>query len=465
MGKMNASQEVLEAKRSKQSDSRTSDKWRRLALYFGLAFVFTRFSYLHEMITERFGLNLYPLYIFGVPAIVGVFASGGLRRCLQFRPAVYWLCFAGWMIPTTLFSTWKGGSVQVLIAYYKADLVMLFVIGGLVVTWRECKALLFVLAGAATTTLVLLVLFGERNQAGRTELGLENGSISNSNDYAAHLILLLPFALWIALTRRSIWLRIAAVGVVGFGLYEILGAGSRGALIALVAAVVTYLAGASWRQRRFLLLAVPLAAVLAIAVLPSQTTHRMFSFWQSGAQEPSEALESSAEREQLLHDSILQTIRHPLLGLGPGQFANTEGHQITAEGYGLFRGAHNSYTQAGSEMGIPSLFFMLGGMVSCFLLLRRTEKRCQNEDGSSELRTALTWTRIAIVGFCISIFFLNFTYSYYLPTIVGITIALVSATQRILDERKDQSSSLRQHSSKATAARAPQVRAVPLRWG
>ena len=72
--------------------------------------------------------------------------SGGIARTFRRPPAYYFIGFLLWMILATPFSTWRGGSSEVLWGYVKSEVSLLFLIAGLTVTWQECKHLINVIA-------------------------------------------------------------------------------------------------------------------------------------------------------------------------------------------------------------------------------------------------------------------------------------------------------------------------------
>jgi O-antigen ligase len=60
--------------------------------------------------------------------------------------------------------------------------------------------------------------------------------------------------------------------------------------------------------------------------------------------------DSAEARWYLLKTSLLFTARHPVWGVGPGQFANHEGFSASAQGvHGIWHETHNSYAQASIE--------------------------------------------------------------------------------------------------------------------
>src|SRR4051794_37366816 len=170
-------------------DAQVTNPARVCAFYFALAFVFVRFSFVHEAIDAVFGVKTYLLYLFGPPALAGLILTGGLRRC--FRMRCWWLTagFALWLTLATPFRSWPGGSFQFTTGFLKTELPILFLIAGLAVTWKECVLVASTIAVAGLFNL-LLCRFLSIQIDGRLSLGIPT-SISNSNDLAAHLILTL----------------------------------------------------------------------------------------------------------------------------------------------------------------------------------------------------------------------------------------------------------------------------------
>ena len=75
-------------------------------------------------------------------------------------------------------------------------------------------------------------------------------------------------------------------------------------------------------------------------------------------------------------------------------------------------------------MGFPGLVFMLGAIVSTVALLDRIGKRAKGDASFKKFENAALSLKIALAGFCTTIFFINFAYTFYLPMMSGITSAL-----------------------------------------
>ncbi len=252
-----------------------------IAFYCALALIFLRFSFLHETITSLTGTNTYLLYVFGPPALLGVFASGGLQRVFGERPGKFWLGSLLWMAVAVPFSSWVGGSATHWFFYLKTNFPMLLVAGGLAATWKDCRKIIYAIAAAGgvnviTTRFLMTTTAGDR-------LAIDSsGLIANSNDLAAHLLLVLPFLLFITLRKGTNFL-LRSLSVVGLlaGLYQILHTGSRGALLALFCTVAFVLFRGSRRQRMAVGVLAPVILVALIALLPGSTWNRLTSFSES----------------------------------------------------------------------------------------------------------------------------------------------------------------------------------------
>jgi len=399
---------------------------RNWPLWFAAALVFVRFSMLNEVIAYFTGLHLYLLYVISLPAILAVFAKKGLGDTLRKAPALFWLGFGLWLVIATPSSIWKGGSTHAFVSFFRSELMMLFVVGSLARTWRDCKLIMQAMAAAAVVSLAISRIFA--STAG-TRLDLEFGTVANANDFAAHLLLILPFLLWIALSSRSRILRLTALLGISYGAYVVLASGSRGALVALTADLLFFTFHAERRHRLALGILAPLVLIAGFTALPHIVARRLMSFSAANTDATQEALDSTQSREQLLRDSIDCALHHPIFGIGPGQFTFYEGTKSLPGTGTYWRNAHNSYMAAASEAGIPALFFYVAAIWSSWRLLRRVRRRSRTDPQVSEISNAVLCVMVAVVGFSTAIFFLNFTYTFYLPTIGGLAIALNRATE------------------------------------
>jgi O-antigen ligase len=406
---------------------------RRAGFYFVLAYVFIVVSDIHELFEITAGVKPYILIITTVPMVVLMLLSGGFQRTLRWSGAKYWFGFAVWMIVALPFSSWRAESLSLTVLWIRAVLPILFAIAGCVMTFWEFNRLMIVIAAAGAVN-VLAGRFFASQTSGRLELpGI---TISDPNDYAAHLILVLPFLLLVIVdSRRSKVVRALASGLALYGLYLILSTGSRGGLLAVGAAVLFCLWKLSPRQRMSAAVVVTILACTAIAVTPQPALLRFSTILSRNADaDIGGANESADARSHLLRQSILMTFTHPVFGVGMGQFQNYEGKTSREKGeQGYWHETHNSFTQVSSEIGIPALLFYIAGIVSTYRILNRLYGQALRRPRTLEAQTiAITafCLMLSLIGFCTASFFLSLAYRFYLLALTGLTISFARAAHQ-----------------------------------
>ena len=407
---------------------------RKLAFFAALVLTFIRFGVIPELLYVVTGTNTYLLYVFGPPALLGCLLTGGLRRTFRSRAAVLWSGFFLWMIAATPFSSWVGGSIEKDLSYGRINLIFLFLLGGLATSWKEVRMIFYTIAAAGCVNLVA-ARFLSRMTSGRLELDLPfDGIISNSNDLAAQLILIIPFVLFVAFqNRQNMVLRIVMLGGVGVGLLAILSTGSRGALVGVAVATGFLLVRLRGAARFALLCALPAVALLLAALSPSAALQRLGTLF--GQEAPTvdgynEADESVEARNSALRKSLEYTFKHPLFGVGPAQFSNYEGTTSRAAGqHGNWHETHNTYTQVSSENGLPAFVFFVGAFVVVWRLVNRTYRQALARN-DTEVSQACSYYQMALVGYLVTITFLAMAYSVALPALIGLGGAIYFAAQR-----------------------------------
>ena len=415
---------------------------RRITFYFGLVAIFIRFSAIHEALASLLG-QLYLLYLVLPPAIVGIVATGGIRRTLQATSSRYWMAFLLWISLSAVFSYWRGGSFAEWSAYVKSEILMLFVIAGLVVTWKECKLVMYTLALAGLADLAISLIF-MRQESYRIDLAMGQSTIGNANDLAAHLILLMAFLLYLVLgTKLPTVVRLLFIPAIGFGLFLIISTASRGALIALFACFIFVIAMGRASYRTALLAFVPIVVLVALVFVPRETLMRLGTLFsqdvvaQDNQDLAKEAEGSSGMRSELLKKSVQYTIQHPVFGLGLGQFASYEGGESTQSGlHGMWHQTHNIFTQISSECGIPALIFFVCAIVSAFRLALKTYRQTRANPADRDIAAAAFCLMLGIVGFMTAAAFLNLAYRFYAPAFCGLCIALYTSAQHELSARR-----------------------------
>ena len=416
-------------------DSQQSNPLRKVAFYFGLGLFLVIFGVLPELVYYITGSNTYLLYFFFPPAVIGAFITGGLRRTLRFRASWLWIAFFAWMILATPFSYWKGGSTARVYDYGRLSLPLLFIMGGLATNWKEIRAIFYTIASAAFINVLSARFFLHADQGGRVSLDA-SGTIGNSNDLAAHLLLVLPFLLFIVMDRKKLGvIRYALLLPILYGIWVITSTASRGALIAMAIVFLFVLLRATAAQRILAVVAAVVISASLFLLLPGSVLNRLGTLV---GQEHEEADESAESRSYLFRTSIKYTLQHPLFGVGPDQFSNFEGNEKLSEGQvGNWHATHCAWTQVSSECGIPALIFFTLAIGSALMIVNKTWRQARKE-GYTEIANACFCYLMAMVGFLVAITFLANAYRFYLPAMIGLAISIRFVALQQMSARPEQ---------------------------
>lgn len=411
--------------------------FRKLAFRAGLGMLFIRVSVLPELIYSFLHVDTYLLYIVGPPAIIGAMCTGAVGRTFRHPAARMWLGFLVCMLFSLPFSSWVGGSAGAFRLYLLFSFPLLFTVGGLPVDFKEVQTT-FSVIGAAGLFVIAAAGALASADSGRVEMTSASQTIGNSNDLASHLILIVPFLLFIATDRRKPSLiRYSMIPAIGWALKIILGTASRGGLVAVIVSLLFVLFRAPAKQR---LAALVFSAVVAVSIplfLGGIAKTRLSTLLSgdsadadSSADVQAEASESKESRNYLLKQSLIYTMQHPLFGVGMAQFSNFEGKTATGEGrIGNWHETHNAFTEVSSECGVPALIFFVLGIGSAFRAVNKTYGRARRE-GYTEIANVSFCYLLSMVGFVTSIVFLANAYRFYLPAMIGLAIALSTAAER-----------------------------------
>jgi len=404
---------------------------RKMGLVALYAFFFLRFTDLHLVITAKTGFPNYLLYFAAFPAILGLLLSGGLRRAFRLTAAWYLLGFLGLMAAASVFSSWRSGSILLTWTYFRTSWISFLFLAGLIMTWKELWRMLQLIALCAAVNVWLgAVMKVDYDLTGRS--GVELGTYSNPNDFAAVLILILPFLGLVAFTpKRNMVVRLAAGAFFLAGFYRALASGSRGAMLAIAIMSLYFVAKLPFRYKVPAVLGGFLICLVTIIALPKVVVQHLGTL-ESGSDVS--GIESTEVRKQLLRKSLLYTALHPIFGVGPGEFGDYEGMRTKEEtGYkGQWQQTHNTYTQVSSEIGIPALICFLMAIGSSYRLVRRVYQSTKRRKPTPELKKlnmAAFCLLVSMVGFCAAIFFISFAYFYFVPAVVGLAVVLTEVTE------------------------------------
>ena len=324
---------------------------------------------------------------------------------------------------------------------FGAGILLLLTAAGSSDTWLR-RAVAGVTAGAALVSLaVQLKLLGvggtwsgfagnvaltqdkldimARSLSAPSEEGRVAGPVGDPNFWAQALLIAVPLAVWLARTaagRRARWAWWAAAGLVLVCLLE---TGSRGGLLGLTAAAAILMWVEGGRVRRALWV---LPLILAVGVLASGTAGR-FSQLQ-GVIHPYSAQDTSLKgrfSENLAALHMLQD--HPLTGVGPGGFPAeylTYARPLGLDDRTEQRRPHDSYLEAGAEMGVPG-FVVFAALMGAGALAIRRAWRAATRLPDRRLAGAVG---AALAAYALTAVFLHQGYPDYLWLLLGLAGAV-----------------------------------------
>lgn len=291
--------------------------------------------------------------------------------------------------------------------------VIFIVIINVVRTERRLKGLFFIalaVALVASVTTLNSYRTGERMVEGYRATGILGGTLEDPNDMSLFLVTVLPIAVALLLGARG-WLT-----KIMYALCVVIMAGgivvtfSRGGFLALFG-VILFLAYKIGRRRPLLGATTGLALFAVLALAPGNYVGRLASIVHPSLDEAG----SAQERSGLLAQSIKETIKNPIFGLGIGNFhLKTERDKPT----------HNAYTQVSSEMGIPALVIYLMFLVTPFIALRRMEHETYNVEGYARLHALAIGLQASLVGYMIGSFFLSVAFYWFVYYLVAYAVCL-----------------------------------------
>lgn len=354
--------------------------------------------------------------------------TGTALRGLRVPFGRWWLAFGCWLAVCAPFSVWRSDTASLLLNYYFRGFLLYFVICACVLRLRELKTLVYVLGFGTLAVVLSCVAFGSAVNGRFAVQGSVFSFLSNSNELGLQLLLGICALLFAVLRGRHLT-KLAAAIIIALSTLYMLKTGSRGTFIAVIAVMLAYF----WLSRKKIQLLVVLVPLFAIsfALLPSEARHRLTYIAIGGddlavsSAEDASARDSQLQRQQLFWDSVSLTLRHPILGVGPGEFQVADAHEAEAKGEpAMWRQPHNSYTQVSSEAGLPAFFFYMAALLTCFGLNYRIYKRTIARPELRDYSAVAFCMLLSTVAYAVGTIFDQLAYTTYLPVIAGITMSM-----------------------------------------
>jgi O-antigen ligase len=293
-------------------------------------------------------------------------------------------------------------------------IVIFVVIVNVVRTEARLKGLIF-LAMAAGIWLSVEAIneyrLGLMTVEGYRAAGRGTGIFGNTNDMALHLVTILPISVALMLgskgaARKFLYGACAAVMISAIVLSY-----SRGAFLGLVVVLIFFTLKLGGRHRVEILLAV-LGMALVVLMAPSGYGGRLLSIFDPSL----DAAGSADARRGELFRSIYVALRHPLLGIGMGNYQN----EMSYTGHVT----HNAYTQVAAEMGVAALFCYTMFIITPLRKLAQIARETFATRHNSQYYYLTVGLQASLLGYMVSSFFLSVAYLWYVYYLVGFAVCI-----------------------------------------
>ncbi|HEX8422253.1 MAG TPA: O-antigen ligase family protein [Pyrinomonadaceae bacterium] len=335
---------------------------------------------------------------------------------------------------------------------------MFIVIVNVVRTPLRLKGLMFL---ALAVGIVLSVgaindyRLGRLTFEGERVAGVVGGMFGNPNDLALHLVTMIPLAVGLLLSTRSLFAKPFYAVCACLMLGGVMVSFSRGGFLGLLGACAVL----AWKlgRRKRLLMIVVLGAffVVLLALAPGEYTSRLGTIGSVGGDA------SSSSRRDLLVRSVIVALRNPLFGVGIGNFHTVSIHELAS---------HNAYTQVAAEMGLAAMVIYIMFLVLPLKRLRDIERATFDTRKGSRVYYLSVALQASLVGFMVSSFFSSAAYQFYLYYLVGYAVALRRiyeaetgvAVVRVSKKRRGQAGALADATGQDTQGDSPAPDRQPL---
>jgi O-antigen ligase len=240
--------------------------------------------------------------------------------------------------------------------------------------------------------------------------GVIGNLFGNPNDLALHLATMVPLAIALSFITRGMIRKLLYAMCALLLVAAIMVTFSRGGFLGLIGggAVLTWKLG---RRNRLGMVIIVLVFVGVFALAPGGYGSRLSTIFDASK----DVTGSSSARQALLTKSIAVALRHPVLGIGMGNFHIVSIHE---------QASHNAYTQVATEMGAAALLFYVLFMVTPLRRLRRIERETFAARRSSHLFYLSVGMQASLIAYMISSFFGSVAYQFYIYYLVGYAVCL-----------------------------------------
>lgn len=242
--------------------------------------------------------------------------------------------------------------------------------------------------------------------------GRGGGIFGNSNDMALYLVTMTPIAITLWRRARKLVLKIAfAVTTLLMGT-AVMVTYSRGAFLGLVASLAFLAWRLGNRHRTQILVGGFLLMVAFLLLAPGGFGVRIASIVFPSL----DAMGSGEARRGDLMRSVYVALRHPIFGIGMGNYASQMSYT------GLV--THNAYTQVAAEMGFAALYCYVMFIVQPLRKLGQIARETFDAPKHSRFYFLGIGLQASLIAYMVSSFFASVAYLWYVFYLVGYAVCL-----------------------------------------
>ncbi|MGI8731733.1 MAG: O-antigen ligase family protein [Pyrinomonadaceae bacterium] len=303
------------------------------------------------------------------------------------------------------------GSLSSFVDFLKV--VLIFIVMVNVIRTENRWKLLFVLLLAISCFLGGSALANYRSGLQLVDGNRVTGSIGNMfqspNDMALHLVTMVPISVALFLSTRNPLMKVFYVVCVILMLAGILVSFSRGGLLGLAGAVGVMAWKLARHNRPLVMGATVILAAAFILAAPGGIASRFRSVFDQ------DKAGSAGKRKDDLKRSILVTVRHPLFGIGLGNYVLRSNQALAT---------HNAYTQVSSEIGIAAMVLYVMFIITPLKRLRAVERETVANRKKSRYRYLAIGMQASLVGYMVCSFFASVAFLWYVYYLVAASVCL-----------------------------------------
>jgi probable O-glycosylation ligase (exosortase A-associated) len=382
--------------------------------------------------------QLFPVLLPLRPALVSAVMAIGLyflQQTGERRLGLIRSSTTSWLLVLLLWSALSvPGALNQGLAFHAwtdfARTVLMFaVIAGSVRSFRDVERLTFVFF--AVTVLYSVIVLS------RFQLSGDNWRFAglydyDANDLATLIVTAMPLGLYFLVARRSPLVRVLVTLGLGALAVALIRSGSRGGLLAFLAVAAFILVGFTAVKARVRLAG--LAVLLGVVFLTA--SDRYWAQMQTMLNPHEDYnLTADAGRVKIWKRGLGYMSDNPLFGVGMENFQVAEGTisplaRLQERGIGVhWMAAHNTFVQAGAEVGFPGVLCFVGVIGSALLLLRRLQRRSKANPATPHVSRLAQSLTAALIGFVVGAFFLSLAYADMLYALAALTVALAKTAR------------------------------------